>query len=98
MQEINYDYALTESSSSFEIVQCLCGKVHTPAHIDTHSHRSPYGVLFLHLTFLASQAKCRGRITGNDWQLPELQERYGDHFLPYINDLIRASKQQQSTQ
>src|SRR5262245_397706 len=25
---------------------------------------------------------CRGVITGRDWRLPELQDRYRDHFLP----------------
>jgi SET domain len=24
---------------------------------------------------------CRGLITGRDWRLPELQDRYSDHFL-----------------
>jgi hypothetical protein len=32
---------------------------------------------------------CRHRITGNDWKLPELQERYKDHFVPFINERIR---------
>lgn len=27
---------------------------------------------------------CRGRVTGNDWQLPELWARYGEHFSPYL--------------
>ena len=27
---------------------------------------------------------CRGKITGNDWQLPELQQRYGDYFSVYL--------------
>ena len=27
---------------------------------------------------------CRGVIRGSDWQLPELQQRYAGHFLPYI--------------
>ena len=27
---------------------------------------------------------CRGRFTGDDWQRPELQDRYAGHFLPYI--------------
>jgi uncharacterized protein len=33
---------------------------------------------------------CRAVITGNDWQLPELQQRYAGHFSPFIN--IRISK------
>ncbi len=31
---------------------------------------------------------CRGRITGQDWQLPEVQERYYPHFSPFINARI----------
>lgn len=32
---------------------------------------------------------CRGRVTGRDWRLPELQERYRGHFSPFINERIR---------
>ncbi len=32
---------------------------------------------------------CRQEITGNDWQLPDVQERYRDHFSPFINERIR---------
>ncbi len=32
--------------------------------------------------------KCRGRITGKDWKLPELQERYKGHFSPLLNKRI----------
>jgi len=31
---------------------------------------------------------CRGRITPQDWQLPELQARYATHFLPHIASKI----------
>jgi SET domain-containing protein len=31
---------------------------------------------------------CRGTVTGNDWQRPELQERYQGHFLPFLNRRI----------
>jgi uncharacterized protein len=33
-------------------------------------------------------ALCRQRITGNDWMLPELQERYQGHFLTFIAQRI----------
>lgn len=33
---------------------------------------------------------CRHTITGDDWQLPELQERYKGHFPPYLQRRIRA--------
>lgn len=36
---------------------------------------------------------CRGIVTGIDWQLPELQQRYAGHFSPFIN--IRIDKQRE---
>ena len=33
---------------------------------------------------------CRGRITGKDWQRPELQQRYGDFFSTYLLDKMRT--------
>lgn len=36
--------------------------------------------------------KCRKKVTGRDWQLPELQERYKDHFSPLINKRIRDNQ------
>ncbi len=35
---------------------------------------------------------CRKVITGNDWRLPELQERYRAHFTPIINRKIASAK------
>jgi uncharacterized protein len=35
---------------------------------------------------------CRGIITGRDWRLPELQDRYGNHFLPCIYEKINRLK------
>lgn len=34
---------------------------------------------------------CRGHVTGSDWRLPELQERYAGHFSPYIQRRIDAA-------
>jgi hypothetical protein len=34
---------------------------------------------------------CRRVIAGDDWRRAELQARYGDHFLPFINARIRQS-------
>ena len=33
-------------------------------------------------------AACRGRVAGDDWQLPELQARYRGHFSPYLQRRI----------
>jgi hypothetical protein len=32
--------------------------------------------------------RCRGRVTGQDWRLPELPQRYRGHFSPLINQRI----------
>lgn len=37
--------------------------------------------------------RCRLKVTGNDWRIPELWERYGGYFSPYLQrriDLLRA--------
>lgn len=31
---------------------------------------------------------CRKRVTGNDWKLPELHERYRGYFIPYLQRRI----------
>jgi hypothetical protein len=33
---------------------------------------------------------CRGVVTGNDWKLPDVQERYRNHFSPFINQRVAA--------
>jgi hypothetical protein len=38
---------------------------------------------------------CRGVVTGNDWQLPELQMRYHGHFSPFINRRIEGNTTRQ---
>jgi len=35
---------------------------------------------------------CRGSITGADWMIPELQERYRGHFSPYVTLLIERHR------
>ncbi len=37
-------------------------------------------------------AVCRHTITGNDWRLPDVQQRYRDHFAPFINARIRQAQ------
>jgi GNAT superfamily N-acetyltransferase len=36
-------------------------------------------------------AHCRGVVTGEDWKRPELQERYGDHWIPMLLRKQRGS-------
>ena len=38
---------------------------------------------------------CRGRISGNDWKLPELQRRYKGYFSPYLQRRIERMRREQ---
>jgi hypothetical protein len=38
---------------------------------------------------------CRGHITGNDWQIKELQDRYAGYFAPHIQRRIDEMKASQ---
>jgi hypothetical protein len=35
---------------------------------------------------------CRGKVTGQDWKLPALQQRYGDYFSIYIRNKFERGK------
>lgn len=35
---------------------------------------------------------CRGQVTGDDWRLDSLQERYGDHWTPAAIALIASQR------
>ena len=35
---------------------------------------------------------CRGRVSGNDWKLPELHSRYHNMFSPYVQRKIDATR------
>jgi uncharacterized protein len=37
-----------------------------------------------HMACACNSPLCRGEITGNDWQRPELRSRYGRHWIPAI--------------
>lgn len=40
-------------------------------------------------------ANCRGRVSGDDWMIPELWVRYRGHFMPYLQrriDALNASR------
>jgi hypothetical protein len=34
--------------------------------------------------------RCRQVITGDDWKIPQLQQRYAGHWIPYLQRLIDA--------
>lgn len=35
--------------------------------------------------------RCRQVITGDDWRIPQLQQRYAGHWVPYLQRLIDAT-------
>lgn len=37
---------------------------------------------------------CRGRMHGDDWQRPELQAAYGEHWIGYLRDKIHRMRQE----
>lgn len=44
------------------------------------------------MTCHCGTASCRGRVTGNDWQLPELQARYSERWAPVALSLIASRR------
>ena len=42
-----------------------------------------------HLDCRCGSPLCRGKVSGDDWKLPELQARYGDYFSIYIRNKIQ---------
>jgi SET domain-containing protein len=44
------------------------------------------------VTCKCGSAKCRGILTGKDWQRPELQERYAGYFSAYLADKIGRAR------
>jgi uncharacterized protein len=37
---------------------------------------------------------CRSKITGKDWRISQLQQRYRNHFSPFINERIKLLRQE----
>ena len=59
--------------------------------IPTHSEITTDFALWCDEEYLYTEACrcgtqiCRGKVTGKDWLIPELQQRYHGHFQPFIN-------------
>jgi hypothetical protein len=56
------------------------------------SDGSPYDEFTCH----CGAPQCRGRVTGNDWRIPELWERYRGYFSPYLQRRIDHLRQHQT--
>ena len=40
---------------------------------------------------------CRGTVTGADWRLPAVQQRYAGHFSPFLNQRVAALRAEGAT-
>jgi SET domain-containing protein len=43
---------------------------------------------------LCGTKACRGKVSGDDWKLPELRRKYAGHFIPYIQAMMDKEKEQ----
>lgn len=57
----------------------------------TNDYGTSTAVADFRMDCTCGSARCRGVVTGHDWQLPELREHYGDHWIPLLLDRIRGA-------
>jgi hypothetical protein len=55
----------------------------------TNDYATSTGVPGFAMVCRCGSPYCRGVVTGDDWRLPDLQHRYGDHWVPALLDRIR---------
>lgn len=57
---------------------------------DTHDFGDAYMEYFpYHTKCYCGSAKCRGIVRHDDWQNPDIQKKYHNQFLPYIQQKIK---------
>ncbi|WP_155373901.1 SET domain-containing protein [Catellatospora vulcania] len=57
----------------------------------TNDYGTSTAVADFRMACACGTALCRGVVTGDDWQLPDLRERYGEHWIPLLLGRIRAT-------
>jgi len=57
----------------------------------TSDYAASTGIADFAMACSCGSALCRGVITGEDWRRPELQARYGDHWIPALLGRIRQA-------
>lgn len=65
-------------------------------HIDpgeevTSDYGTSTGIADFAMACSCGSSLCRGVVTGEDWRLPELQARYGNHWIPALLDRMRQA-------
>ncbi|SCF46684.1 SET domain-containing protein [Micromonospora mirobrigensis] len=56
----------------------------------TNDYATSTGESEFRMSCACGSALCRGTVTGDDWRLPALRERYGTHWVPALLDRIRS--------
>jgi hypothetical protein len=56
-------------------------------------HSNSESTSFFTMQCLCGQPNCRGVITEDDWQRPELQQRYNGYFQWFLQEKLNAPKQ-----
>lgn len=56
----------------------------------TYDFATSHGTAYNEFECGCAADTCRGKVTGEDWMLPELQLRYRGHFSPYLAHRIAA--------
>ena len=59
----------------------------------TTDYATSSGVAGFRMDCSCGSPRCRTVITGSDWQRPELQRRYGEHWVPGLLKRIRAARE-----
>lgn len=57
----------------------------------TNDYATSTGIAEFCMDCVCGSASCRTTISGSDWQRPDLQHRYGDHWTPALLKRIRDS-------
>jgi len=97
-EELTYDYCTSDTVLATRLRTCYCGTSlcrGTP--LDSRLSLHFAIVVLTHHSFMTSfmtppfvDDQRPGGLTGKEWQDPELRQRYQEHWVPYILDLIKA--------
>jgi uncharacterized protein len=58
----------------------------------TTDYATSTGIAEFRMDCACGSPNCRAVITGIDWQLPDLQRRYGEHWIPGLLRFMQASR------
>ncbi len=56
--------------------------------------KAPIGNGVTLVTCRCCSPDCHGQVTGDDWELPELQKRCAGHFSPFLNRRLAGKREQ----